>query len=107
MKHAPSFALRHRIAAASIAAIWAAMPLSALAQHYRHGPPPPRYDRGHYDRHRGGHDNTGAIVAGALLGVAAGALITNAATPQPPPPVVYSSPPPPPPPGVVYYDQGY
>lgn len=102
------FHLHHKIVAACIAAAWVAMPLPALAQYHRHEPPP-RYDRYHgYDRHYRGHDDTGAVVAGALLGVAAGAAIVGASTPQPPPTVVYTSPPPPPPPGVVYYqDDGY
>jgi len=113
MKHASSIALRHRLAAAVLATVWMASPLPALAQ-YHHGPPP-HYDhhddRGrynHYDDHYDhGHSDTGAIVAGALLGVAAGVAISSANTPQPPPTVVYSQPPPPPPPGVVYYDNGY
>jgi len=113
MKHNPSIALHHKLAAAAMAVAWMALPLPALAQ-YHHGPPPPHYDHhdyhGHYDNHYhydDHHDDSGAIVAGALLGVAAGVAISNANTPQPPPTVVYTSPPPPPPPGVVYYNDGY
>jgi hypothetical protein len=114
MKPASSVALRHRFAALAIAAAWLALPLPVLAQ-YHHGPPPAHYDHhydhghyDHYDHHDYHHGNdTGAVVAGALLGVAAGVAISNANTPQPPPTVVYSQPPPPPPPGVVYYDDGY
>jgi hypothetical protein len=102
-----------------VTAAWLALPLQAMAQdryHHDRAPPPPHYEHdryGHYD-HREYHeydehrDDTGAIVAGALLGVAAGVVIVNSNTPQPPPTVVYTSPPPPPPPGVVYYeDDGY
>ncbi len=80
------------------------------AQHYRQGhgyrrPPPPR----HYDRRGGGGGNGGAIIAGALLGVVAGAAHSQLPTlvrhnhlrawftrkrPRQPPP------------GVVYYDNG-
>ena len=120
MKHHSSIALHHKLAAAAIAVAWLALPLPVLAQ-YHHGPPPQHYDHheyhGHYDNHYDYHhdhydhydhyDNGGAVVAGALLGVAAGVAISNANTPQPPPTVVYTSPPPPPPPGVVYYNDGY
>lgn len=102
------FHLHHKIAAAFIATALMAMSMPTLAQYHRG--PPPRYDRyhGHDNRYRGGHNDGGAVIAGALLGVAAGAAIVGASTPQPPPTVVYTSPPPPPPPGVVYYQQdGY
>jgi hypothetical protein len=68
-----------------------AMLLAAPAAHadwYRHG------NWGHR-----GHDNTGAIVAGALLGLGAAAVIGSAlAAPPPayayaPPPVAYAPPP--------------
>lgn len=52
---------------------------TATAQHYEHG-------RGGYY-----HDNTGAIVGGALLGLGLGALLGGALVP--PPPVVYAPPP--------------
>jgi len=127
--------LPHQIAATFLAIAWAALPVSVSAQDYRHdhdrGRPPAHYDHDRYDqrnryehydrddqrnryehydrddRYRG-HDNSGAIIAGALLGVAAGAVIVGSTAPQPPPTVVYTSPPPPTPPGVVYYeDNGY
>lgn len=117
MKHNPSIAGRYKLAAAVMAVACMALPLPVLAQ-YHHGPPPAHYDHhdyhGHYDNHYDNHyghydhyDNGGAVVAGALLGVAAGVAISSANTPQPPPTVVYTSPPPPPPPGVVYYNDGY
>lgn len=68
-----------------------------------HGRPAPRYNNNRGYRGHGGHGGGGGgLIAGALLGVVAGAAIANSAQ-QPPPDVVYSSPPPPPPPGVVYY----
>lgn len=109
----PSIALHQKVIAAAVAVAWMAMPVPVLAQ-YHHGPPP-HYD--HHDYHRDyhydhrdyyhhDHDDSGAIVAGALLGVAAGVAISNS-QPQPPPTVVYTTPPPPPPPGVYYNDDGY
>lgn len=117
MKHNPSIAGRYKLAAAVMAVACMALPLPVLAQ-YHHGQPPAHYDHhdyhGHYDNHYDNHyghydhyDNGGAVVAGALLGVAAGVAISSANTPQPPPTVVYTSRPPPPPPGVVYYNDGY
>jgi hypothetical protein len=76
--------------------------------------PPPR--AGHsYGRGYGGgyHDNSGAILGGALLGLGAGALLGGAILASPPvyapPPTYYYAPPPygyqyaPPPP--IYYGQ--
>jgi len=100
----------HRqLAMTSLAVLVAASALPVQAQ-YRHGygyrPVPHRPYR---PEPRRGNDS-GALVAGALLGVVAGAVIANAAnSPAAPPPgaVVYTQAPPPPPPGVVYYDNGY
>jgi len=65
------------------------------------------YHQNERDYHQGGRgDNGGAVLVGALLGVAAGVAISNSYS-RPPPDVVYRRDPPPPPPGVVYYDNGY
>jgi len=107
MTHTAQNPLYRYITVAFVALAMTVSALPAQAQHYGHGGyrgrPAPRYDnrgRGH------GGGNGGAIVAGALLGVIAGAAIANSAQ-RPPPDVVYASPPPPPPPGVVYYDNSY
>ncbi len=71
-----------------------------------HGPDRYRHGDWHHD---GGHDNTGAVVAGTLLGLGLGAAIGSMAAPPrayyAPPPAYYGAPPPayyaPPPP--VYY----
>ena len=75
-------------------------PLAASA--HPRGPgyrgPPPWHDYRH-------HDNTGAIVGGALLGLGIGAVLGGAVA-APPPAVIYAPPPPPPrypPPPAVYY----
>ena len=71
------------------AAIFAAGP--AVADYRSHGAnhaPPPR--AWHGDRRDGGyhyHDNSGAIVGGALLGLGAGALLGGVLRP---PPMVYA-----------------
>jgi hypothetical protein len=97
-----------RIAVTLIVTAMMASSLPAEAQRYRHGGYHGRPVHQNYRRDRRGNDN-GKLVAGALLGVVAGAIIANSNnTPQPPPEVVYRSNPPPPPPGVVYYDDdGY
>ncbi|WP_158882320.1 hypothetical protein [Rhodanobacter sp. L36] len=103
MTHASRTPLSRQVAAVFLAVVMAASALPAHAQRYRHGgyhrPPPPRY----HDRNRGHGNGHGNLIAGALLGVIAGAAISNASQ-RPPPDVVYSNAPPPPPPGVVYYD---
>lgn len=98
-----------QLAVAALVATVIASPLPVLAQ-YRHGdyrgrPVPHRPYRPEYRR---GND-TGALIAGALLGVVAGAILANssASAAAPPPGVVYTQPAPPPPPGVVYYQQAY
>lgn len=89
-------------------AVGVSLTTPAAAQH----PPPDwrrhdgRGDHGHWDRGPHDHDNTGAVVGGALLGLGVGALLGGALAA--PPPVVYSAPPqayypPPPPPPPVYY----
>jgi hypothetical protein len=91
-----------------------AVPLTGAAVAQPHGPPgydehrPPEH-RGPPPRDRGGYyrePDTGAIVGGALLGLAAGALVGGALAPTPPPPVYYAAPPPSPPPPAVYYGYG-
>ncbi|WP_304488651.1 hypothetical protein [Dyella sp. 2HG41-7] len=94
----------------TFAAMVVAAPLSAQAQYrrdYYRGRPVPH--RPYRPEPRRGNDG-GALIAGALLGVIAGAAIANssASAAAPPPGVVYTqAPPPPPPPGVVYYQNGY
>ncbi|WP_266157893.1 hypothetical protein [Dyella silvatica] len=108
--------LHRPLAAAVLVAVIMASSFSAQAQYDRRdgyrGRPAPTYRDRRYDNRRDYRDdrrnNGGALIAGALLGVIAGAAMTNANTPQPPPEVIYRTAPPPPPPGVVYYDNsGY
>jgi hypothetical protein len=66
------------------------------AGHYQgHAPPPARY--GYHGGYQGGyHDNTGAVIGGALLGLGLGAVIGGALAAPPvyaPPPVYYAPPP--------------
>lgn len=91
------------------------VPLAASAQpaHEERGRPETRHyeqhgsPAGRNGYHDGGGDNTGAVVAGALLGLGIGAVIGGAVA-QPPvyaPPPVYYAPPPTyyaPPPAVYY-----
>ena len=74
---------------------------AAHADWYRHGW---RGGYGWRPYHEHYHGNTGAIIAGTVLGLGAAAAIAGALAPPPPPPVYYAPPPPvvyaPPP---VYY----
>jgi hypothetical protein len=103
--------LHRQLIVTSLAIMVAASALPVQAQ-YRHGygrPVPHRPYRPYRPEPRRGGDG-GALIAGALLGVVAGAVIANsAASAAAPPPgaVIYTQAPPPPPPGVVYYDNGY
>ena len=89
-----------------VVALTAAMAAPAWAQHYNRGPggyhggyaPHSQWHGGGYYRGYGYHDNSGAIVGGALLGFGLGALLGGALIA--PPPVVY------PPPGYYYYNYG-
>ncbi|GLQ95068.1 hypothetical protein [Dyella acidisoli] len=97
-------------AATSLAILVAASPSVAQAQRHDYGyrrPVPHRPYRPEPPR-RG--NDSGALIAGALLGVVAGAVIANStanAAAPPPGAVVYTQAPPPPPPGVVYYQNNY
>lgn len=89
-----------------VAALTAAMVAPAWAQYYNRGSggyhggyaPQSQWHGGGYYRGYGYHDNSGAIVGGALLGLGLGALLGGALVA--PPPVVY------PPPGYYHYNYG-
>lgn len=107
MTHISRTHLYRQVATAIFAVAVTASALPAQAQQYQRrdgyrGRPVPQYQyRGHdYRRHGNGNDN---LIAGALLGLVAGAVIANTVQ-RPPPAVVYTTAPPPPPPGVVYYN---
>ncbi|WP_189439935.1 hypothetical protein [Rhodanobacter panaciterrae] len=107
MTHSSRTHLYRQVATAILAVAVTVSALPAQAQQYQRrdgyrGRPAPQYQyRGHDYR---GHDNgSGNLIAGALLGLVAGAVIMNSAQ-RPPPAVVYTDAPPPPPPGVVYYN---
>jgi hypothetical protein len=107
MTHISRTHLYRQAATAIFAVAVTASALPAQAQQYQrrdgyHGRPVPQHQ--YRGRDYRGHDNGSAnLIAGALLGLVAGAVIVNSAQ-QPPPAVIYTTAPPPPPPGVVYYN---